>query len=160
MNVFDLTPREKAVLTRLANGWTTAEIMSDLNLTVHMVKYTLHLIYEKTGTGDRAQAVATALRTGDLPLSAVHIPARTVDLRTEGIFHDAVSLPPDLRTQHRGALENCPYPACSAATRTRGSRCPHGCAFHGGRGIGRSCPRGCRRPSSEGRSFRTTTKNA
>ncbi|TMK81980.1 MAG: response regulator transcription factor [Actinobacteria bacterium] len=59
-----LSPREKQILQRVANGATTKEVAHDLHISPHTVKTHLERIYEKLGANDRAEAVAIAMRRG------------------------------------------------------------------------------------------------
>ena len=61
-----LTPRQRDVLTHVADGRTTDEIARILGLSPHTVKNYLERIYERLDTRDRTQAVAIALREGIL----------------------------------------------------------------------------------------------
>jgi DNA-binding CsgD family transcriptional regulator/methanogenic corrinoid protein MtbC1 len=58
-----LTPREQDVLVRVAAGLTNAEIARELGTAPSTVKTQLERIYIKCGRGDRAAAVAHALRS-------------------------------------------------------------------------------------------------
>ncbi len=59
-----LSKRESEILQRVAYGSTTKEVARDLGISPHTVKTHLERIFEKLGAGDRAQAVAIALRQG------------------------------------------------------------------------------------------------
>jgi DNA-binding CsgD family transcriptional regulator/methanogenic corrinoid protein MtbC1 len=59
-----LTPREQEVLVRVAAGLNNAEIAGELGTAPSTVKTQLERIYLKCGRGDRAAAVAQALRSG------------------------------------------------------------------------------------------------
>lgn len=59
-----LSPRETEVLELLSQGLSTKEIASALIIGEQTVKTHLSHIYQKLGAGDRAQAVAIALRRG------------------------------------------------------------------------------------------------
>ncbi|HZA60321.1 MAG TPA: helix-turn-helix transcriptional regulator [Actinomycetota bacterium] len=61
-----LTPRQRDVLTHVADGRTTDEIARILGLSPHTVKNYLERIYERLDARDRTQAVAIALREGIL----------------------------------------------------------------------------------------------
>ncbi|WP_280366982.1 LuxR C-terminal-related transcriptional regulator, partial [Nocardia wallacei] len=66
----ELTEREHQVLTLLAQGLTSAEIARALGgLAVDTVNAHVENIGDKLGTNSRAGMVATALRTGALPLA-------------------------------------------------------------------------------------------
>jgi two-component system nitrate/nitrite response regulator NarL len=59
-----LTERENEVLHLLAEGRTAQRIGDELHLSEATIKTHLHNLYEKLGVGDRAAAVATAMRWG------------------------------------------------------------------------------------------------
>jgi two-component system nitrate/nitrite response regulator NarL len=59
-----LTPREHAVLALAADGLSTREIATRLNVASATVKTHLQSIYHKLDTPDRASAVAAAIRRG------------------------------------------------------------------------------------------------
>ncbi|MCW3015511.1 MAG: narL, partial [Solirubrobacterales bacterium] len=59
-----LTPREADVLTLVSHGLTSPEIAEQLVVTTGTVRTHLENVYAKLGVGDRAAAVATALRHG------------------------------------------------------------------------------------------------
>lgn len=59
-----LTPREKEVLRLVGQGVTNHEIARRLCISLNTVKNHLKRIMEKSGTSNRAQAVAYALREG------------------------------------------------------------------------------------------------
>jgi two-component system response regulator DegU len=59
-----LSKRESEILQKVAYGATTKEVARDLGISPHTVKTHLERIFEKLGAGDRAQAVAIALRQG------------------------------------------------------------------------------------------------
>lgn len=69
-----LTARQRAVLALVANGNTNAQIGRWLG--IHPVTVNSHLadIYRSLGAHDRAQAVALALRNGDLTRDDIHEP--------------------------------------------------------------------------------------
>ncbi|MBT3397015.1 MAG: helix-turn-helix transcriptional regulator, partial [Alphaproteobacteria bacterium] len=52
-----LTHRERELLPSLRTGRTTAQIASDLGISVNTVKYHLKNLYAKLGVRNRAQAV-------------------------------------------------------------------------------------------------------
>lgn len=59
-----LTDREREVLRLVAEDCTTAEVAGRLHLSAATVKTHLQRVYDKLGVGDRAAAVATAMRLG------------------------------------------------------------------------------------------------
>jgi two-component system nitrate/nitrite response regulator NarL len=59
-----LTPRERDVLVRIAQGASAPQIGQDLHLSTGTVKTHLLHLYEKLGVSDRAAAVAEAMRKG------------------------------------------------------------------------------------------------
>jgi ATP/maltotriose-dependent transcriptional regulator MalT len=59
-----LSPRELQVLTLAAEGLSGPQIAEQLFVSPSTVKTHLEHIYDKLGVGDRAAAVATALRSG------------------------------------------------------------------------------------------------
>jgi DNA-binding NarL/FixJ family response regulator len=59
-----LTPREREILTLLAEGLVNKEIAVQLGISEHTVKTHLAAIYEKLEASNRAEAVATGLRRG------------------------------------------------------------------------------------------------
>jgi DNA-binding NarL/FixJ family response regulator len=59
-----LTPRQRQVLSLIAEGKTTREIAHELGLSPYTVKNYMERIYERLGAMDRVQAVSTALRQG------------------------------------------------------------------------------------------------
>lgn len=61
-----LSAREVAVLERVAEGMTNAEVGADLGISADTVKTHLARVLEKLGARDRTHAVARALRTGAL----------------------------------------------------------------------------------------------
>jgi DNA-binding NarL/FixJ family response regulator len=62
----DLTPRLLDVLHLVAEGRTTDEIAATLGLSPFTVKNYMERIFERLGARDRAEAVAIALRSGQL----------------------------------------------------------------------------------------------
>jgi len=64
-----LTPREREVLERLAEGLHNQEIALALRLSLSTVKVHVNAIFEKLGTRDRTEAVVLALRRGLLHLT-------------------------------------------------------------------------------------------
>ncbi len=58
---FDLTKREKEVLTFLVKGYTNSEIASMLSISMATTKYHLTNIFTKLGTKNRVEAVTMAL---------------------------------------------------------------------------------------------------
>lgn len=61
-----LTPRERAVLRLVAEGWETGEIAKELNYSVRTVVGVVHDITHRFRLRNRAHAVAYALRAGIL----------------------------------------------------------------------------------------------
>jgi two-component system nitrate/nitrite response regulator NarL len=61
-----LTPREREVLALVADGASAPEIGRRMHLSTGTVKAHLSSLYEKLGVGDRAAAVAEAMRRGML----------------------------------------------------------------------------------------------
>jgi LuxR family quorum sensing-dependent transcriptional regulator len=59
-----LTPRERAVLTALAEGQATEEIGTLLHVSPHTVRSRIKTILRKLGARNREHAVAIALRDG------------------------------------------------------------------------------------------------
>lgn len=59
-----LSKRETQILQRVAYGATTKEVAEELGISPHTVKTHLERVFEKLGAGDRAQAVAIAIRKG------------------------------------------------------------------------------------------------
>jgi DNA-binding NarL/FixJ family response regulator len=70
----ELTPRERTILTAVADGLTTKAISKDLWLSEHTVKFHLTNIYRKLGVSNRSAAVRYAfendLTSGDALASA------------------------------------------------------------------------------------------
>ena len=60
VRVISLTPRERAVLERLAAGGTLSEIAEGLHVSPNTLKTQLRSVYRKLGVGDRESALATA----------------------------------------------------------------------------------------------------
>jgi two-component system nitrate/nitrite response regulator NarL len=59
-----LTPREREVLSLIAQGHTAPAAARELHLSTATVKTHLRTLYEKLGVSDRAAAVAEAMRRG------------------------------------------------------------------------------------------------
>ena len=59
-----LTPREAEVLNYIAQGHNIPEIAAELFLAPSTIKTHVQRLYEKLGVGDRAAAVAAAMRRG------------------------------------------------------------------------------------------------
>lgn len=59
-----LTPRQRQVLSLMAEGKTTREIAYELGLSPFTVKNYIERIYERLGALDRVQAVSIAVRQG------------------------------------------------------------------------------------------------
>lgn len=66
-----LTGREKQVIVRVARGMSNAKAGVDLGLSEDTIKTHLRRIYKKTGTHDRAHAVALLLIRGDITAADV-----------------------------------------------------------------------------------------
>jgi DNA-binding NarL/FixJ family response regulator len=69
----ELTPRERTILTAVADGLTTKAISQDLWLSEHTVKFHLTNIYRKLGVSNRSAAVRYAFEndlTSSAPLAA------------------------------------------------------------------------------------------
>ena len=62
--ISQLSGRERELLLLAAEGLTTAEIATALYLSPNTVKTYWQRLYEKLGTGDRASALAEAIRRG------------------------------------------------------------------------------------------------
>ncbi len=60
-----LTPRERDLLSALANGRTNSQIAHELGISLNTVKFHLKNLYEKLGVNNRAQAVARFLAGHD-----------------------------------------------------------------------------------------------
>jgi DNA-binding CsgD family transcriptional regulator len=71
-----LTARQREVLALVANGNTNRQIGRWLGIDPRTVNRHLAVIYQVLGAHDRAQAVALALRHGDLTQDDIHEPAR------------------------------------------------------------------------------------
>jgi DNA-binding NarL/FixJ family response regulator len=63
-----LTPREREILSMLAEGLPNKVIASRLGISEHTVKTHLEAVFEKLGASTRAEAVARAVRSGLLLL--------------------------------------------------------------------------------------------
>jgi DNA-binding NarL/FixJ family response regulator len=63
-----LTPREREILSMLAEGLPNKLIASRLGISDHTVKTHLEAIFDKLGASNRAEAVARAVRSGLLLL--------------------------------------------------------------------------------------------
>jgi DNA-binding NarL/FixJ family response regulator len=59
-----LSPREKQVLSLLADGLAVAQIARQLYISESTAKTHISKLYEKLGAGNRAQALMTAMRLG------------------------------------------------------------------------------------------------
>ena len=59
-----LSPREREVLTLIAEGLSAPDVAAALHLSPSTIKTHLQSLYEKLGVSDRAAAVATAMRQG------------------------------------------------------------------------------------------------
>lgn len=71
-NLSLLTPREREVLTLMAQGMSNGEIASALFISEHTVKNHVSNIYRKMGMDDRTQVAITALRLGLVPLEKIN----------------------------------------------------------------------------------------
>jgi DNA-binding CsgD family transcriptional regulator len=71
-----LTRRQVEVLRLAANGNTSAEIAARLGVTANSINGILQAAYRALGVGDRAHAVAVALRVGLLRPGEIHVPER------------------------------------------------------------------------------------
>ena len=60
----ELTPRERDVLTLLAEGLPNKSIAHRLNISEHTVKFHVNSLFSKLGAGSRTEAVITATRVG------------------------------------------------------------------------------------------------
>lgn len=69
-----LTRRQRQVLLLAANGNTNKAIARWLGVKQHSVAEILTVAYRNLGAADRAQAVAVALRTGELDLDDIALP--------------------------------------------------------------------------------------
>ncbi|HEV2251359.1 MAG TPA: helix-turn-helix transcriptional regulator [Candidatus Limnocylindria bacterium] len=61
-----LTSQQRRVLRGVATGHSTKQIAADLQLTERTVKWHMARIFERLGAANRAEAVAIAIRRGDL----------------------------------------------------------------------------------------------
>ena len=59
-----LTPREREVLRMIAEGKSAPQIAAEIHLSTATIKTHLQSVYDKLGVGDRAAAVAVAMRRG------------------------------------------------------------------------------------------------
>jgi DNA-binding NarL/FixJ family response regulator len=64
---FDLTPREKTVLTLLARAATSEEMAAELHISLNTVRNHVQNLLVKLGAHSRLEAVAIATREGLLP---------------------------------------------------------------------------------------------
>jgi len=71
----DLTPREQAILGRLARGLSDQQIADEMFLSLHTVKWYNRQMYRKLGVGSRTQAIAQASTRGVLADSALPGPS-------------------------------------------------------------------------------------
>lgn len=51
-----LTPREAEVLRSTSQGWTNAQIATEIGTSVHAVKFHLASIFKKLGVSNRTEA--------------------------------------------------------------------------------------------------------
>ena len=63
-----LSPREREVLTHIASGMPNKKIARALGVSPNTVKFHLQSIFDKLSARTRAEAVATAIRRGDLAI--------------------------------------------------------------------------------------------
>ncbi|GAA2985114.1 response regulator transcription factor [Streptomyces fulvorobeus] len=70
-----LTTRQREVLVLVANGNTNAQIGRCLGISSATVNRLLANAYGVLGAHDRAQAVALAMRHGDLTADDIRVPA-------------------------------------------------------------------------------------
>jgi DNA-binding NarL/FixJ family response regulator len=63
-----LTPREREVLALVAAGTSNKGIARQLQVSPNTVKFHIAAILDKLDAGTRAEAVATAVRRGELSL--------------------------------------------------------------------------------------------
>jgi NarL family two-component system response regulator LiaR len=70
MEVIELTPREKEILTFLVEGKTNQQIADDLKLSSDTVKSHLQNINNKMRTGNRTEAVMLAIKLGIITIKA------------------------------------------------------------------------------------------
>jgi len=61
-----LSPREREVLNRVAAGLPNKLIARELSLSPNTVKFHLQAAFDKLGVNSRAEAVAMAIRRGEL----------------------------------------------------------------------------------------------
>jgi DNA-binding NarL/FixJ family response regulator len=61
---YGLTPREVAILRRLADGQSNRAIAESLDITVHTVRNHVQAVIRKIGAHSKLEAVSTALREG------------------------------------------------------------------------------------------------
>lgn len=64
----ELTPREREVLERVAQGATNAEIAGQLDVSENTIKFHMKNILQKLHASNRAEVVAYALKSGLIPL--------------------------------------------------------------------------------------------
>jgi DNA-binding NarL/FixJ family response regulator len=62
-----LSPRERQVLAMASKGLTNGQMATELDLTVHAVKFHLAAVYRKLGVSNRTEAAVTYLRSADGP---------------------------------------------------------------------------------------------
>ena len=61
---FDLTPREREVLSHLTSGFSNKEIAQRMGISDHTVKFHVNAILTKLGVTSRTEAVVSAARRG------------------------------------------------------------------------------------------------
>lgn len=60
----ELSPREKEILSHVANGFTNREIASALSVSEKTIEYHMKSIFTKTGSSKRTEAATYALKKG------------------------------------------------------------------------------------------------
>lgn len=68
MVVLKITPSERAVLEWLANGVALTDIAHRLGTSEHQIDLSLQALFVRLGVKTRAEAVASAVRRGLLPV--------------------------------------------------------------------------------------------
>jgi DNA-binding CsgD family transcriptional regulator len=70
-DAFELTPRERDVLTLMAEGASNKQIAKQLGISVHTAKFHVASVLEKLAATGRTDAVAHAARSGVIHLCAI-----------------------------------------------------------------------------------------